>query len=108
MFLLEKYSIKIMKLKEVYDELVEVAKKVGITVRKEGGKFRSGYCILKEENIIILNRTTTLEVMSTILAKALSELEVDNIYMKPAIRDIIDKEKTKIIEEKNFQLEVKY
>ena len=98
-----------MKLKEIYEELLEIAKQAGIKVRKENGRFNSGSCLVKEEALIILNKTTTLETMSSVVAKSLSEFPIDNIYIKPAIREFIDREKALAsIKEKNFSLEVEY
>jgi hypothetical protein len=98
-----------MKLKEIYEELIEIAKQAGIKVRKENGKFHSGSCVVKEESVIILNRTTTLETMTGVLAKGLSDKQIDKIYIKPAVREYIDREKGfAALQEKSFSLEVEY
>lgn len=98
-----------MKLKEIYEELLEIAKQAGIKVRKENGRFNSGSCLVKEEAVIVLNKTTTMETMSSVLAKSLSEFPIDNIYIKPAVREFIEREKAiASIKDKNYKLEVEY
>ena len=98
-----------MKLKEIYAELLDIAKQAGIKVRRENGKFHSGSCLVKDEAVIVLNKTTTIETLSSVLAKSLSEFPIDNIYIKPAVREYIEREKAiAAIKEKNFSLEVEY
>ncbi len=97
-----------MKVKEIHDELVEAAKKLGITVRKESGNFRSGYCKINEEEVILLNKSAPIESLSGILAKTISKREVDNIFLKPAVRDMIENEKNNSSDEENFELEIDY
>lgn len=97
-----------MKLKEMYDELVQIARQIGIIVRKEDGKFRSGYCIVDEEEYIVLNRSNPLEVSTSSLARALVQLQIDNIYIKPVVREFIERERDMKPGEKEFQLEVQY
>ena len=97
-----------MKLKEMYDELVQIARQIGIKVRKEDGKFRSGYCIVDEEEYIVLNRSNPIEVTTSSLARTLVQLPIDNIYIKPVVREFIEKERGLKMGEKEFQLEVEY
>ena len=96
-----------MKLSELYNELIDVAKKSGITVRKEKGTFKSGYCVLKDEDLIILNSANTIETLSNILAKSLTEFSLDNAYIKPAVRDFIEKERVSAEDESGFKIEIK-
>ena len=96
-----------MKLKQVYEELMKIASDVGIKVLKGNGSFRGGYCIVKDEDLIILNKTATLEVMSSVLARSLLEKNIDNVFVKPVIREFIEKERDLFFPEREFVLEVK-
>ncbi|MBI5325957.1 MAG: hypothetical protein HZB41_11915 [Ignavibacteriae bacterium] len=87
-----------MKLKEIFDELINVAQDAGITVKKEKGNFRGGYCVINGKEMIVLNKSTTLETMSSLVAKSLAERAVDNVYIKPVVRDFIEKEKNGLIQ----------
>ena len=97
-----------MKLKEIYDELNQIAKDLGISVRKESGNFKSGYCTIKNNKVIILNKTNPLETASSILALSLGKNTVDKLYIKPAVREFIEKETlASETNNKEFSLEVK-
>jgi hypothetical protein len=81
-----------MKLREIYDELLTTAKNLGYVVRKENGSFHSGNCVLKEQKMIILNRNSPLEVLAGVVAKCFTEDILNSIYLKPAVREYIEKE----------------
>ena len=94
-----------MKLREIYDELLTMAKNLGYVIRKENGNFHGGNCVLKDQKLILLNKNTPLEIQTGVVAKSFTEEIVGGIYLKPAIRDYIEKE-WKLKENINFNLEV--
>ncbi|ROL59658.1 hypothetical protein D9V86_10425 [Bacteroidetes/Chlorobi group bacterium ChocPot_Mid] len=95
-----------MKLNEVYDEMLDIAKKIGVTVRKENGKFKGGNCTINNEEVILINNSIPLETRTSILAKCLTNYSINNIFMKPAVRDYIEQEQYKREKSNNddFQL----
>ena len=78
-----------MEEKQLLEELEKVATRFAITVRYEDGDFIGGLCRLKNENIIIINKKLTTEKRISLLAKELSTLDLDTIYILPKIRDYI-------------------
>lgn len=88
--------------------MVDIAKRGGIRIRNENGRFNSGYCMLHEEKILLFNRNTTLETKSSVLARCLIDHDVEGIYIKPAIREFIEKEKNNFKPEQNFNLEIEF
>ncbi len=72
------------------DELKEVALKKGIKVRFEKGDFNGGYCILKAEKVIVINKLAQTQRKLMILIEALKEIGIDDIYINPKIRNIIE------------------
>lgn len=80
-----------MNLSEINKELLELAKSLGISIRKEKGNFRSGFCIVNEKEVLVLNKTSTIESLTSVLAICLSRYS-DKLYIKPAVRDFIEKE----------------
>jgi hypothetical protein len=82
-----------MELKQIYSELLETAGRLGIKVRKESGNFRSGYCVINDEEVLLLNKSQPIETISAIVARTIIEKEVVGIYIKPAIRDFLEKER---------------
>ncbi|MFA6571992.1 MAG: hypothetical protein WCT77_12240 [Bacteroidota bacterium] len=95
-----------MKLKELYEELLKIAKDVGITVRRGKGNFKGGYCIVHEKDLIVLNSNASLETMASVVAKSLLERDIDNVYIKPVVRDFIERERDLALFDKQYKLEV--
>lgn len=96
-----------MKIHEMYAELLEVTRTVGIPVRKEKGNFKSGHCVVNDKEIFILNKSTPVETLATIIAQGLAS-HAENIHLKPVVRDFIEKEIRTLSLKNNFNLDVKY
>lgn len=73
-------------------ELVEVLDKLGFSVRVEKGLFKGGFCLLREQKIFLLNRNLERDKKINILLKNIAGIGVEGLYLKPNIRDLIDKE----------------
>ena len=97
-----------MKIKEIHDELMELAKAKGFTVRKENGKFKSSNCVIHDQKLIILNKTTPVETAVKVLAKSLAAVDLSDTFIKPAVREAIDAESQLFPNEKEFNLVVNY
>jgi len=83
-------KIKEKEFEEVIQDLKSLAAQLGAEVRFEKGDFKGGYCILKDSKVIVINKMTNLQKKVMILSRALKELGVDQIYLSPKIREIID------------------
>ncbi len=81
-----------MKTKELYDELSAIAKAGGVTIRRESGRFKSGYCLIEEKPIIILNKIASPEYQNRVLALGITYFKIDDIFIKPKVREFIEKE----------------
>lgn len=84
-----------MKIKEkefeaILEDLKSLATQMGARVRFERGDFKGGYCIVKESKIIVLNRISTTQRKVITLSAALKELGIEDIYIPPKIREIIE------------------
>ena len=77
------------------EELRETVEALGYKIRYERGDFSGGSCILREERLLVVNRKYTIERKISVIARALSELGVDAIFVKPAVRELIDTERDK-------------
>ena len=80
------------QLKQTLNELEEVVEKLGYKVRYEKGNFEGGYCLLKESHLFVINSRKELERKIAIVAKNLKELGIDDIFVKPQIREVIERE----------------
>lgn len=81
-----------MKHEELIAELEHVAAQLGVTVRYEKGDFEGGFCILKENKILLVNKKLAPNKKTAVLAVALHEIGLDNVYLKPAVRLFIEDE----------------
>lgn len=75
------------------EELLEVFHKVNYTVRIEKGFFKGGFCLLREQKLFLLNKNLSQDKKILFLVKNLAEIGVDDIFLKPNIREMIDNEK---------------
>jgi hypothetical protein len=82
-----------MKADKLLDELTALAKSLDYTVRREQGAFRGGACLVKEQRLVIINRSMPLEAACVILARAMCQFVPEDIFLKPAVREIIDRER---------------
>ena len=81
-----------MKHEDLLQELHEAARQLGVTIRYEKGDFEGGYCILKDEKLLLVNRRLMPSRRVSVLALAISELGLENLFLKPAVRQYIEDE----------------
>ncbi len=84
-----------MKIKEkefetILNDLKSVATQMGAKVRFERGDFKGGYCLVKENKVIVINKLATLQRKVIILSQALKELGVEDVYLTPKLREVIE------------------
>jgi hypothetical protein len=84
-----------MRHEELIGELHEVAAQIGVTIRYERGDFEGGYCILKEQRILLVNRRLSPSRKASVLAAAMHEIGTENMFLKPAVREYIEDEVAK-------------
>jgi len=81
-----------MKHEVLIQELQEVAAQLGVTIRYERGDFEGGYCILREQKILLVNRRLFPAKKASVLAMAMHEIGLEDMYLKPAVREYIEDE----------------
>ncbi len=84
-----------MKIKEkefegILQDLKSLAQQMGAKVRFERGDFKGGYCLVKESKVIVINKLASLQRKVITLAAALKEIGVDEIYLPPKLREVIE------------------
>jgi hypothetical protein len=84
---------------EIFEGLKSLASEMGIKIRFETGNFEGGYCLLREEKMLVINRRTTVPKKNKTLALGLHEYGLDNIFITPALRAAIDDEVAKALQE---------
>jgi hypothetical protein len=84
---------------QLVNELEELAQRCGIEVRHEkllrevGYRARSGSCIVREKNLVILDRTLQPAEQVEILAEALRGQDLENTYLSPAARRLLQEDR---------------
>jgi hypothetical protein len=77
---------------QILSELEQLASNCGISIRYEKGDFDGGYCVLKAERLIVINKRLALARRASVLAQGLAEVGIDEMYLKPAVREYIEDE----------------
>lgn len=86
-----------MKPEQLYRHLIELAEKLNITVSEQnlrntpGIKVKSGYCIVKGNQMFIMDKHRNIRDKTAILAAFLSKSALEDIYVVPAVRDVLSK-----------------
>ena len=81
-----------MKLKLIYNELRELLEKLGYKLVLDKGSFNTGYCLLEDEKMIVINKNKPYENRIKNLSEILSKIDTNNIYIKPKIRELINQQ----------------
>jgi hypothetical protein len=87
------------EIKQTLAELEELTEKLGFKVRYEKGNFTGGYCILRESKLLVVNSRNEHEKRITIISKSLIEIGINDVYIKPGLREIIEKESKRKLRE---------
>ncbi len=79
------------------DQLEELAEKFGIQIRYEAINLdeesiyvTGGLCELRGRSLIIINSRSTIKERIRTLAEALRHFDLDRVYIRPAIRELLD------------------
>jgi len=93
-----------MKPAALYNELLDITKSLGITLRKEKGRFRGGHCIVHNEKLLIINKMSPQETINAVILRYLAGLSsIGTVYIKPVIQELIDKEKSYLEKEAQYE-----
>lgn len=85
-----------MKPDQLYQELIDLADRLQITVSEQnlktsGIKVKSGFCKVKGQNLFVMDKHKSIHEKIRILAAQLADIPHEDIYIVPAVRDLLDK-----------------
>jgi hypothetical protein len=89
------------EVKQLLAELEEIVQRLGYKLRYEKGDFEGGYCLLKESHLFVINSRNETEKRVAIIAKNVKELGIDDIFIKPQVREVIERESSKVKSKSN-------
>jgi hypothetical protein len=72
------------------DKIERVLDEVGYIVRYERGNFQSGYCILEQKKVVVLNKFLPLEGRISTLIDIIPQLKITPDTLPTDIRRIYD------------------
>lgn len=85
--------------KTVLQKLETLLEETGYTVRYEKGNFNSGYCIVEQKKIAIVNKFFDVEGRINSLSDILSTIDLSEIALTEASAKFYDRWKKRSVEE---------
>ncbi len=70
------------------DKLEELFNQADYTIRYEKGNFKSGFCILENLKVIVVNKFSTIENKIGFLSEALKQLPIDESLLDEKSRKL--------------------
>jgi hypothetical protein len=66
--------------------------RLGYKLRYEKGDFEGGYCLLMESRLFVINTKNEVGRRISIISRNLKEIGIDSIFIKPNVREVIERE----------------
>jgi len=79
-----------VKPKKLLQELEVVAEKLGIQTIYDTFEGKGGGCRVIDNRYVVINSRLADRVKAELFLKALSELPIDEIYIKPEVRELLE------------------
>ena len=85
-----------MKPDQLYQELIDLAERLNITVSEQnlktsGFKVKSGICKVRGQKIFVMDKHKSIREKIRILVDHLADVPHENIYIVPAVRELLEK-----------------
>ena len=85
-----------MKQEQIYQELVELLEKFGVTVSEQNfkatrTKTTGGFCIVKNEKFFILDKDIRINRKIDLLVDYIRTLPNEDMYVVPIVRELLKK-----------------
>jgi hypothetical protein len=84
-----------MQPENIYQSLEDLAEQLGISIRyhdlyDQELHARSGLCTLRGRYVYIMDRSTSLSDRIRLLSQCLCRMDLEGVYVLPAIRELLD------------------
>ena len=76
---------------QLLTEIEKLFERISIPVRHEKGDFHGGLCTYKGQTTFIINKKLTLDQKLHIAKSELKNLDLDGLYLRPQLRDFLEK-----------------
>jgi len=78
---------------QLLEDFLSLGEKCDIKIIHDKGDFNGDNCLLFANNTIVINKHKPLDQRLHVLAKCFSQINLDNVYIKPILRDLIEQAK---------------
>lgn len=72
------------------DKLGGIPEKSGYVLRYERGNFQSGYCILENKKVVVLNKFLQLEGRINTLMELIPQLEIETEHLEEPLKKLYE------------------
>lgn len=72
------------------DKLEAIPKECGYVLRYERGTFQSGYCILEQKKVVVLNKFLPVEGRINTLSELIPQLQINPLLLPDDIRKLYE------------------
>ena len=79
---------------QLLEDFLSLGDKCDIKIIHDKGDFNGDNCLLFANNTIVINKHKPLDQRLHVLAKCFSQINLENVYIKPVLRDLIEQAKT--------------
>ncbi len=69
-------------------KLESLLKEGGYKIRYEKGNFKSGYCILEDSKVVVVNKFSSLDIKIGFLLEVIKEVTIDEQLLDEKLRSI--------------------
>lgn len=77
--------------KQLQEKLEDLFKALNFKVRYEKGSFKSGYCLIEDQNVVVINKFFPMESKVAALMEILRQVVVDESQLEEAERKLLHK-----------------
>jgi len=77
--------------KEIFELLCETAQNAGIEIVEDKINRRGGVCRLEQRILVVYDIHTPIFERNRLILKAISQVNIDYVYMPPRIRQLLEK-----------------
>jgi hypothetical protein len=85
---------------QLIQDLETVASQLGVRLRYEKGDFEGGFCVLRDQKLLVVNKRLTDARKASSVAVGLSQYGIDETFLKPSLRQFIEDEAAKILRQR--------
>ena len=72
------------------DKIEKIIAETGYIIRYERGTFQSGFCILEDRKVVVLNKFLQLEGRINTLIDLIPQLKIDVLTLSPESKKVFD------------------